>query len=207
MLDWWSDIPAFQKAFWYFAIPFTTLFIIQTILTFLGLGESGGLDFDDGSVGDNIDFDGDDGFQFESGSSFPIFTVRNFIVFFTVFGWTGITATTSGFGNIITIILAVLLGLTVMFIVAGIFYFMSKMTESGNLKIINAIGKMGEVYLFIPEKRTGVGKVHIKVQGAVREIDAVTDGERISTGATIVVTEIVDNRMLLVEEIEDKDFF
>lgn len=203
MAEWWSNIPQFERIFWYFAVPFTVLFTIQTILTFLGILGSGDFDVDDGSsIGDNIGLDGDDGGILEGGGSFPIFTIRNFIIFFTVFGWTGIAATNSGLGNLVSIILAVLLGLAVMFIVAGLFYFMSRMTESGNISLKNAVNGYGEVYLTIPSKRSGTGKIHIKVQGALREIDAMTDESKIPTGATIKVVGVINESILLVERIK-----
>ncbi|WP_202708197.1 hypothetical protein [Sporosalibacterium faouarense] len=201
MSEWWSNIPAFERIFWYFAIPFTVLFSIQAILTLLGVGGGGEFDVDDGSgMGD---FDGDDGGGFQDGGSFPVFTIKNFIIFFTVFGWTGIAATNSGLNNVVTVILAVLLGLIVMFIVAGIFYFMSRMTESGNISLRNAVNNYGEVYLTIPGKRSGMGKVQMKIQGSIREVDAMTDDNKISTGSTVKIIDIINDSILLVERIKD----
>ncbi len=202
MTEWWSNISVFEKVFWYFAIPFSTLFTIQTILTFVGMGGDGDIDIDDGSsIGDNMDFDGDDS-GLEAGGTFPIFTIRNFIIFFTVFGWTGIALLNSGVSNTVTVILSVLLGLVVMFIVAGIFYFMSHMTGSGNINIRNAIGNIGEVYLTIPPKRTGTGKVQMKIQGAIREINVMTDdNKKIPTGESVRVVNVINDSVLLVERV------
>lgn len=198
--EWWSNIPAFEKVFWYFAIPFSVLFSIQTVLTFLGM-TGDGFDVDDGGVsGDGLDFDGDDSSGFDTEGSFPIFTVRNFIIFFTIFGWTGIAASNSGMGSAGTLILAIVLAATVMFLVAGIFYFMSRMTESGNINIANAIGNIGEVYIPIPAKRAGTGKIQMQIQGAIREIDAVTDDNKLSTGMAVKVVGVINNQVLLVEK-------
>ncbi|EOD01860.1 hypothetical protein [Caldisalinibacter kiritimatiensis] len=186
MEGWFSTISAFEKIFWYFVIPFTVIFIIQTVITFTGIG--GDVDLDDGML-DGID------------ASLPIFTLRNFIIFFTVFGWTGIASINAGFSKLATIIVSVLLGMIVMFIVSSIFIFMSKLAESGNLDLEAAVNCVGEVYLTIPEKRTGVGKVQMQFQGGVREIDAVTDGETIQTGDKIRVIKVIQNQMVLVEKI------
>ncbi len=186
MQEWWNSIPAFEKIFWYFAIPFTALLSIQTVLTFMGI-TSDGFDFDDGG--------------FDTDAGFPIFTIKNFIIFFTVFGWTGIAASNSGMSNIAILILAVLLSTIVMFLVAGIFYFMSRMTQSGNINLQNAVGNVGEVYIPIPGKRTGTGKIQIQIQGAVREIDAITDDGKLATGTTVKVLEVINNQILLVDKI------
>lgn len=190
MREWFISITSFEKVFWYFAIPFSVVFIIQTILAFLGIGFEGDVDGDLDSSGD-----------FADGGGFPIFTVRNFIIFFTVFGWTGITSINSGVSNGVTLILAIGLGLVVMFIVGGIFYFMANMTESGNVNINNAINKVGEVYLTIPMKRSGTGKVQIIIQGTVREIDAITDDEMIKSGEKVKVVDVIENTVLLVKRI------
>ncbi|WP_425446782.1 hypothetical protein [Dethiothermospora halolimnae] len=192
MGNWLNDIPQFERLFWYLAVPFSVVFVIQTILTFTGLGGEG--DFD-------IDVDGADGDSMFDSGNFPFFSVRNFVIFFTVFGWSGIVFNSNGASKVLTIIVSVLLGLITMFIVASIFYFMSKMTESGNMNLNNALFETGDVYLTIPENRSGVGKVHITIQGSLREVDAITDGEKIPTGSTVRVLEVINNQKLLVEKI------
>lgn len=83
---------------------------------------------------------------------------------------------------------------------ATIFYFLSKLVESGTMQMENAVSKTGEVYLVIPAKRSGFGKVQVKVQGSLRTLDAITDEEEdIPTGAVIVVKEITGSNALLVE--------
>ena len=39
MAEWWESLSALQHMFLYAAIPFTLVLVIQTILTFIGLGE------------------------------------------------------------------------------------------------------------------------------------------------------------------------
>jgi len=201
LINWWNAIPSFEKTFWYFAIPFSIVFIIQTIATLSGL--DGGGDLDQGAG----DFDGDVSGLDEGGnegsgeqSAFNLFTVRNFIIFFTIFGWTGIAALNSGISKGITLLLAIISGLVVMFIVAGIFYSMSKLVESGNMNLRNAINSIGEVYLPIPGNRSGMGKIQINLQGTLSEIDAVTNGKLLKTGEIVRVTDIINNQVLIVEK-------
>ena len=76
---------------------------------------------------------------------------------------------------------------------------MSKLKESGTLELENAIGLTAETYLFIPPKRAGYGKVHIRVQGSLQELPAVTDDqEQIATGKLVKVLDIVSDSILLV---------
>ena len=63
----------------------------------------------------------------------------------------------------------------------------------------NAIGGIGEVYLPILSGRSNIGKVSIKVQGSLRELDAITDDDQdLPTGAVVTVTDITSNDTLIV---------
>jgi hypothetical protein len=48
---------------------------------------------------------------------------------------------------------------------AGLFYLMMKTGADGTMKINDAIGQSGEVYLTIRAKRAGIGKIQVKVGG------------------------------------------
>jgi hypothetical protein len=74
-----------------------------------------------------------------------------------------------------------------------------KLRNSGTLQMKNAINQVGETYLRIPASRSGLGKVHVQMQGRLVELDAMTDdGEDISTGKPIQVVNILNNQILLV---------
>jgi hypothetical protein len=76
---------------------------------------------------------------------------------------------------------------------------MSRLRHNGAMQITNAINQTGTTYLFIPAKRSGTGKVHIKVQGSLRELPAMTDDEEeIATGKLIRVENIINDSILLV---------
>jgi hypothetical protein len=182
MLEWWSSVGAFEQVYWWIALPATVILGILLIINFIG---------GDADVDVDMDMDADMGFQF--------ITFKNLIGFFAVFGWTGLTCIDAGLGNGSTILISFFAGIAMMALLGTIFYFMSKVTEDGTLQVKNAIGGLGEVYLTIPPRRTGFGKVQIRVQGGLRELDAVTDEkEEIKTGQLITVTDIVSGEILLV---------
>ncbi len=191
MGQWLDSIPAFERIFWCFAIPFTLVFTIQLVLTFIGIdwhdGELAGHD----GVGDHHDGDATSGFR--------LFTLRNFIIFFTGFGWAGVFAVHAGFNQVATVFFAFMVGLLLMVIVAGMFFLMTKLTQSGNIQINNAINASGRVYLPIPGQRSGVGQVQLTVQGSVREMGAMTDDQALPTGTPVTVTEVV-NDILVVKK-------
>jgi len=184
--DWWSTMDMVEKIFWGISVPFSVLFLIQMVMTFLG-----------GDV-DDVAADGDADVSGDTGIDFQFLTLKNLIAFFTIFGWIGIICVHIGFGPFISTFIATIAGLIMMVIMASILYFMGKLTEEGTLNLNNAIGKIGNVYLTIPANRKGMGKVQIQVQG-LQTLDAITDAEKdIKTGAVVEVIEILNDQILVV---------
>lgn len=191
---WWESLGQLDKVFYYIAVPSTVALILQTILTFVGMGDGGDFESD---VSDGLEFDND----FEI--SFEIFTIRNFIAFFTFFSWGGLWANSVYPNNyLIVIILALLSGFMAMFVSAGLFYFMKKMAVSGTMNLKYAVGKVGEVYIPIPANNTGSGKIQIIIQSGLREVDAASySNEIIETGSKVKVVSLIDEKMLMVEKL------
>ncbi len=65
-----------------------------------------------------------------------------------------------------------------------------------------ALFQTGEVYLTIPAGKRSQGKIHINIQGVMKEMDAITEGKTLTTGSRIRVIEILDDNLLLVESVE-----
>jgi membrane protein implicated in regulation of membrane protease activity len=187
--EWWPGLDALEKVYWIIAIPFSVLFLLQTIMTFF-MGDISDADAS-GDVDASIDGDEGIGFQFLS--------LKNLVAFFTIFGWTGIACINSGLSVPITIVISLSAGILMMAIMATLMYFMWKLTDDGTLRLINAKGKIGTVYLPIPGKRAGMGKVQVSVQG-LQTLDAMTDNdEELATGTIIEVIDIFNNETLIVK--------
>ncbi|WP_159022089.1 hypothetical protein [Formosa sp. L2A11] len=188
MNNWFSALEPFEKVYWIIALTASVIFIILTLLTFIG-GE-----FDEtGDVDADIEADTGIGFQFLS--------FKNLIGFFTIFGWTGISCIGNGLSNGVTILISSICGLIMMLIMASLFYYLGKLNSSGSLKIKNALNQIGEVYLTIGANRSRIGKVHINIQGGMRELDALTDdASELHQGDIIIVTEVTGTGILIVNK-------
>ncbi|HNZ72043.1 MAG TPA: hypothetical protein PKJ43_05435 [Prolixibacteraceae bacterium] len=184
---WWEGLSVLQKVYWLIAIPFSIFFILQTILSLFG-GDSGD------SHGDaDISVDSDTGIDFQ------FLSIKNLVAFFTLFGWVGILTSSGGMATGWSVLLAVIAGLFMMVLMATLMYFMGKLTESGTLDLKKSVNKTGTVYLPIPPKRNGMGKVQITLQG-FQTLDAVTDEENeIPTGSLVEVTDTLDGEILVVK--------
>ncbi|WP_435413838.1 hypothetical protein [Polaribacter aestuariivivens] len=187
MMEWFQELSAFEKTYWILTFISTFMFLLVLITTIIGAETD-----DIGDVDAEIDADTGVGFQF--------FTLKNLVAFFAIFGWSGISSINSGNSKPTTVLISIFCGLLMMFVMASLFYYISKLTSSGTLKMHNALNAVGEVYLTVGANRTRAGKIQIKIQGALRELDALTDYETdLKQGQIIVVTEVTKNGTLIIE--------
>jgi len=185
--SWWESLGDIEKIFWAIALVFSFLFLLQTILSFAGAEAETA----DGDADFSVDSDHGIGYQF--------FTIKNFIAFFTMFGWAGLAALYSEISPGMSVFLATIAGLAMVGLMFLLFRVASRMQESGTRDISKALHQVGQTYLRIPAGRQGVGKLHIQVQGSLQELDAITDDtDDIPTGAFARVISILNNRTLLV---------
>lgn len=188
MTEWFSALSYFEKFYWVIAGISSTIFVFVLITTFL-VGDADGVD---GDVDAEIESDTGIGFQF--------FTFKNLVAFFTIFSWAGISCMDAGYGKGVTILVSTIAGLIMMFIMGALIYYINKLVSSGTLKLENAVGNIGEVYLTIGAKRSKIGKVHVNIQGALRELDALADSEEdLKTGTVVEVKEITGTGILIVQ--------
>ena len=193
MTEWWTSLDLFMKILWCIAIASSLIFIIETVLTFIGADVE--MDMD-------TDFDIADG-GFEGDPSMNLYTFRNLVNFLLGMSWTAILLNEQIKSKALLMLIAFAVGAAIVFAVMMMFKGLSKMQQSGNINVFeSAVGCNGKVYLTVPGERKGQGKVQININNSVREYDALTDSEDdLKTGTSIKVTEVLDASTLLVEEI------
>lgn len=191
MLDFLDGMPVLEQTYWIIAIVGSAILAVILILTFIGGDTDADMD------ADGTDFEADDG-----GVGFQFFTFKNIIAFLTIFGWSGLSCLDNGLSTTLTLIISTVAGLIMMVLTSLLFFWMYKLAQSGTLDMKNAIGTVGEVYLPIGANRSNMGKVQIKVQGSLRELEALTDeDEDLNTGTVVKVLEIISAELLLVEKL------
>ena len=185
MVEWFNSMDFSLKFYWGIAVFVSTLFIIQTIMTFIG--------FDSGSDIDT-DFDHTD-------SPLGLFSLRNLINFLLGFSWTGVCF----YGIIHSMLWLNLLALAVGLTFVALFFVaikqLMKLAVDKTFKMEDTVGKVVNVYLRIPAGKTGKGKIQVSVSGAVHELDAMTEGGHIPTGAKAKVNTLIDNNTVMVTSI------
>ena len=76
-----------------------------------------------------------------------------------------------------------------------------RLAEDNSFKMENTLNKTADVYLTIPEQKSGKGKILISVKGSIHELDAMTENDRIPTGSVVKVVKIENKNILIVETI------
>ncbi len=188
-MDLLNNLEPLLKAFWFIAIPSSIIFIIQSIMTFTGSDSMDGVE---------ADFDGD---MSGGDAPFQLFSLRNLINFLLGFSWTGISFYASIANHAVLITLSLIIGMLFVYVFFLIIRQVQKLAEDNSFKYANTLNKSAEVYLSIPENKSGKGKIMISVNGAFHELEAMTEGEKIPTGATVKVVRIENENILIVSKI------
>ncbi len=191
MMDLFNSLEPLQKFFWTIACCASLVFIIQTIMTFIGLGTDA--DVDAGPMDGSVD-------SMEDGALSGVFSFRNLINFLLGYGWAGVLLFDDIEKRWLLQLLAIAVGL--LFVLAFVFMFrqVMKLSHDGSFKMSETVGLKADVYLRIPAARSGRGKVQISVKGSIHEIDAVTDNDaEIPTGGQVEIVEVLGDDLLLVK--------
>ena len=181
------------------AIVGCTLLLLQVILQVFGLGAEADMD----AAAPDVDVDVDAGHDPAHGTAgtvfFGILSFKAMVSFAGVFGLTGLSLESTDLAMGHRIAISVLAGFVAMIVVAYMMRALHSLSTSGTLVLRNAVGHQGSVYLRVPPKGKGQGKVTIELQGRSVELPAVTDGgEEIPTGHSIKVVEVLGNETVKV---------
>ena len=193
---WWAGLSLIMKILWVVTLTASLIFVVQSILTFIGADADADFDLDVDTSADGSDLS-----NIEGGSN--LYTFRNFVNFCLGFGWSAILLQDGISSPVLLIFLSALIGAALVAAVMYLFKWLSSMQQSGNINVqAQAAGCEGKVYLTIPAARAGAGKVQITIAGSVREYDALTESESaLKTGTSIRVVDALDAHTVLVEEI------
>ncbi len=193
MTAYFEGLTVIQKVFALCALAGGTVFVLRTILLFLGMGH-------------DIDSGADSAGEIHAGLSdtdvsFHFLTAHGITAFFLMFGTVGLTlskyyakndwSSLAGGGAA---------GLLTMLLIARLFSAMMRLQSDGTIRVQNAIGQEGVVYLRIPVD--GIGKVQITIQGGLKIFDArARCREIVQTGDRVKVVEVTPENMVIVEKI------
>lgn len=207
MEEWWGSLSELQKVFAYFAIPATLVLIIQSVLVLFGIGHhdveaghGGHVDFGHGHADAGHVHAGDGHDHGEISDGFALFSIRGLVAFFSVGGWAGIVLDGADANVVVTVLVSLVAGFAAMLFIALLFHWTAKLQASGNIEMVNAVGKDAKVYIPIPANEKGIGKVTLTIQERYMECDAITRAPRgLKTGEFVKVVALTAENTLIVE--------
>lgn len=120
-----------------------------------------------------------------------LFSIRGLIAAITFFGVGGLAGTYGRMGFAPSLGVAIACAIAAMVMVSAVFRLLLRTTHDGTLHVRNAVGQVGTVYLRVPGGNAGRGKVTVKVQDRLVELQAVSSGAELPTGAQVVVVNVV----------------
>ena len=89
----------------------------------------------------------------------------------------------------------------------GVHYLMRslyRLRHDGTAHIDRTLGQRGTVYIPIPPKHTGLGKIQIRTQGRIMEYAAKTSAsEKLKTGTTVEVVSVLSPMTVDVTPVDD----
>lgn len=182
IMEWFNSLEPSLKVFWIVAIISSAIFLINTVITFIG-------------------FDSDVSVDIDTGDAMPFFSFRNLVNFFLGVGWGGVCFYDLFDSKGLVILFSTLTGLVFVLLFFMLIKVILKLNKDNTFNIKDTLDKTADVYLPIPAEKSGSGKIQISVKGSVHEIDAITAGEKISVGSKVRVLEIIDNQTVLITKI------
>ena len=217
MQEWWDTLTPMLRVLYCIAVPSSVVLLLQFLLTMLGAHSDGGVDISDTSgldmdVGTEVDLDLDgngipdsidtpdviDGGNPADFGSLRLLTLQTIVTFLAVFGWVSSVCIGSGLANGISIGIGAVCGVLMMLLVAKIVQMSRKLVENGAINLRNAIGETASVYVTVPPKNNGSGKITMQLQGRFCEFDAVNAGETpLASGAQVLITDVVGDTLVV----------
>lgn len=177
MKDWFLGLTVLEQIYFWLGIVATVFLIIQIILMCFS------------SFGGDVDLDGDGDIDIDTDSGVSIFTTKSITAFFAVGSWAGLLVCALVAENLqwISVLVAVVAGAAAMAVVVLALRAILKLQCNGAVQSEKLVGLRATVYVSIPEKRSGRGKITLSAQGRFMELDAVTEGERLTVDEVVEI--------------------
>lgn len=159
------------------------LVVLQFGMGLLGLDDGAGVELDAEA---DVELDGGAG----GAEGLHLLSVRTLSAGLAFFGIAGMASLSAGAPRWLALAAASATGIAAAVAVAAATRAMLRLQSDGTVRIAGAVGTAGTVYLRIPARRAGEGKVTLTVQGRTVEFRAVTDEDELPTGSRVIVVDV-----------------
>lgn len=186
-LNWWDSLNLAKQIYYGIGLLSGLLALILAVLSFVG-------------IEGHDAFDAVDDFGHDGGGG--IFSVKPLTGFFLGFGWVGGIALDAGLTFPMATLAALAAGAALMSVIIVMVRFMMSLRTDGTMRINDAVGVVGTVYITLPPDRADGGQITLTLGGRRETLAAFQTGDQpLPSGARVRVVEIIDARSVLVEPI------
>ena len=136
----------------------------------------------------------------DSSEAFKILSVQGIAAFLMGFGWGGLaTLRSTDWSWITAMAVAVVCGIAFVWLLGILLKAVYSLQSSGNVSIRDTEGHEGSVYVTIPAKGEGRGRVRVVINNRERIYPAVSDGEQLPRNAQVrIIRANEDNTVTVV---------
>jgi membrane protein implicated in regulation of membrane protease activity len=131
---------------------------------------------------------------------FRLLSLRNLAGFTAGFSFTALSFYHAMSNTLALICLSLGTGILFMYMFFVLVQQVQKLVKKRAFRITDILGQTAEVYIPIPEKRSGKGGIMISVNGYIHELPAMTEQTGIEAGTIVRITKVNDRNMLIVEK-------
>ena len=140
LTDWFAQLDPSIRPYWVVAIVASVVFLIQMVMTFVGIGDADGVDMD-------FDLDADaDGGTLDAGGTLQLFSVRNIINFLLGAGWGGVCFAPFIGNPFLLAATALLVGCLFVAVFAFVYKQMRHLEHDGAFRIEECMGQVADAY-------------------------------------------------------------
>jgi len=185
LMEWWKAMGTTIQAFMSMAIVSTLLLVMLVGIHLMGLEQEG-----------------------EPSGKSPAerkrqwFDARMILVFCTLCSWLIVAFTFGLFSIKAALLFSTLIAAPLTFF--GRYLIKRWFTPVEDVTKLDLLQQTGQVLQSIPPHRNGFGKVYLSLPEAPFQIEAITAGQELSAGEHVRVIDVIDDRIILVEPIEEE---
>lgn len=166
-----------------------TLFFVIRLALALFFGGDSDVDGDLADIGDH--------------GAFNMFSVLSILAFFMGAGWMGLTCRIDwNLSSIVSAASATGFGFVLMMMASGLMAVARKLNRVVEYDPATAVGHTASVYMTIPAKGDGMGKIQVSVSGRQKTMNAISNGPRIREFTSVKVLSVRDDGAFLVEPLD-----
>ncbi|MEN0003011.1 MAG: hypothetical protein AAF798_02665 [Bacteroidota bacterium] len=131
---------------------------------------------------------------------------RSILFFLAVFSWLSILINRLSDQLVLSVLIGFVISGVCTLLVGLIYPNLKQTARQSSTDVTANLAETGQVSQSVPPHRNGFGKVQLITGAGRKELDAITAGQALPTGAPVRVVDVIDDRVILVEPIVQKDY-